>query len=196
MQPKDGLGGPRIAPRGFTKVLYQGRLPIKRPSRRYVRGSQIDWTIHRRPWDRRPPNVIGRRPTADRPPNRLPTAGRPPTDRRPTAGRPPADRRPTANRPPTDRRPTDRRPTADYNSRPPLIDSQPPPIDSGPVVSRLWLAISRHTQRSQTRVAPCVTPLVPPVENTSPRQTMYSGAVHSDCWYSNRRLMSSACYGR
>ena len=44
----------------------------------YMRGSQIDWTIHRRRWGRRPPNMIGRRLTA--------TASRRPTaDRRPPA---------------------------------------------------------------------------------------------------------------
>ena len=32
-----------------------------------------DWTIHRRPWDRRPPNMIGRRPTAVRRPTAEPT---------------------------------------------------------------------------------------------------------------------------
>ena len=38
-----------------------------------VRGSQIDWTIHRRWWGRRPPNMIGRL-TTDRRPTAEPTA--------------------------------------------------------------------------------------------------------------------------
>ena len=39
VQPKDGLGGPCAAPGGFIEVLYQGKLPINRPSgdsRRFV----------------------------------------------------------------------------------------------------------------------------------------------------------------
>ena len=53
---------------------------------KHMRGSQIDWTIHRRRWGRRPPSIISRQTTADlrtdRRPIAEPTADRPPTDRR------------------------------------------------------------------------------------------------------------------
>ena len=118
-----------------------------------MRGSHIDWMIHRRP-----PAAEHDWPPADRQPEK-----KPPTVRRTRGGtirqvnadRPPTDRRLTANRPPT----TDRPPAADQpptTDRPPNIGAASPQVSrpsqprSCPQVSRQRTTTQNTDHRPQT----------------------------------------------